>query len=472
MSIAMGITWSLLALLLSLPTPQANPLLSATDSWEVQLDLAPLGGSARRQPYRFNLVPVLAGDKVLVSSTLVAYAVDARTGELAWQAGPPPGWSELPANERLELFEGIDGEHVEVLPAVGAGIVVAALQIPWSGGTSDEWQGIEIMKPIPERRLFAFDLAAGRELWNHAPPPGWNGSSSQHAQRLSVCGPPVIAGERVLVPCSHYGEVVEYFVACYRLEDGQPVWKTFVAAGEMERNMFGKFKREFVSSPVVVAGDRVIAQTELGTVAALYLESGTKLWSTSYRRTELPKTRSYNTPVRQRTWRLEPPVIAGNVVLSTPHDSSELLAFDLDDGKLLWAIEARELARLDSHAGLAFDCLLGADEDTVFLGGEKLSALQKYDDLTSSFDFKDDGLASTSDFRPRWTVALAPEMRGPRPLLLPDSMLACGRDGCIVVDRETGEQRPSPERLEPGRIAFADDALFVLTDERLVRVPR
>ena len=72
------------------------------------------------------------------------------------------------------FFEGIDRDGLLVAPAASGGIAVAALQIPVTqiGNTNFNGQ-IKITTVMPARRLFAFDLATGRPLWSHLPPPLW-----------------------------------------------------------------------------------------------------------------------------------------------------------------------------------------------------------------------------------------------------------------------------------------------------------
>ncbi len=450
----------------ALPRAEAQP-------WTTPLDLTPFTIRSAR-PYCFNLFPGVCEDRVLVSSSLRLYALDLFTGEVLWQAGPPSGWARLSEKRTADLFEGINFTQSLIAPAASGSVALAVLQVPFSENSSEEWQGIEIMKPLPERRLFAFALEDGRPLWDHAPPLqwdeeegswAWDGTSGTYAQRMMVAAPPTIAGSRVLVPCYRERGRIDYHVACYELESGEFLWSTAVVSGQRERNMFGRAKQEFAASTLVVAGERVIAQTELGTVAALDLVSGRILWQSLYRQIDLPKTRSYNTPQRDSTWRLSPPVVAGEFVLSTPFDSRELYAFRLQDGSVPWAVEEEELQRLDRDSEhLGFSLLVGADGDTLFLSGGKLAALQK-----------PGGFSARSPFVPRWTYVLPrehePAERAPRPILCRDAVLVPTTVERIALERRTGERLPSLSAVwkgaSGGNTWVENGALFTLSDDGL-----
>lgn len=428
--------------------------------WKTALDLSPFG--PRGGSPRHNLFPLLAGERLLVSSTLRVYALDAFSGERLWQFGPPRGWSRLSTREQEGLFVGLSGQLVST-PAAGSGVVVAALQLPFSENESTDWQGIEIMKAIPERRLFALDLATGRELWNHAPPLEfdgdlfrWNGGGS-FAQRMMVAGPPVVAGTRVLVPCYRMQGRIDYHVACYDLATGALLWSTQLISGQRERNMFGRAQFEFCASPLTVSGARVVAQTELGTLAALDLFSGRLLWESTYRQIDLPKTRHYQTAPRPLTWRLTAPLVAGELVVATPSDSSELLALRLADGGVLWSYSEEQLQALDPETRQeGFNVLVGADEDTVYLGGGKLSALQK-----------PGGLASSARFVPRWTNVLGRVDTSPRAVLRGEVLLAPSGIARTAFDRRTGERLDAASgdwnEGESGNLWLTDGALFTLS---------
>jgi len=100
----------------------------------------------------------------------------------------------------------------------------------------------------------------------------------------------VIRGPRVLVPMYRLRGRVEYHVACFELATGALSWSANLISGQRELNMFGRHVQEFSGPPLVVAGDRVIALTQLGTIAALDLYTGDVLWETLYNQLALPGT--------------------------------------------------------------------------------------------------------------------------------------------------------------------------------------
>jgi outer membrane protein assembly factor BamB len=397
----------------------------------------------------FNIVPCLAGDVVLANTTLRVLAIDAFSGVRRWSFGPPSGWESLSPRSASELFEGLNTNELLVRPAVADGIVVAALQVPCSRDKPQSWQNIPIKNSIPERRLYAFDVATGERLWDHAPPRGWKGEGGTLAQRLSVAGSPVVAGRRVLSPCYSMEGRIEYRLSCHDLSTGALSWSTALISGQRELNMFGRVQKEFATAPACVAGDRVVVQTDLGALACVDLYTGEILWESLYPQIPLPPTRTYDATERVPVWaRVAPPVVAGDgVVVAAPLDSADLVAFDLNDGRLLWSHrQDRELRALDvATRALSFDTLLGAQGDTVFLAGAKVSALQK-----------PAGLRSTQRFVPRWTWTGGDALRGPnrpRPLLTQDALVIPLVDRRVVLDRRTGQERA----LEGG--AWTNDCL-------------
>ncbi|MEM7308846.1 MAG: PQQ-binding-like beta-propeller repeat protein [Planctomycetota bacterium] len=417
------------------PVPQGN-----ADHWvETELDFSPFHGTGRSE--RYNLFPVLAGDSLLVSSTLQLFCLDAFSSELRWASEPPDGWSNLADWKRNELFAAIDKELCLVAPAAGSGICVAPLQVPYANQEDHDYQGIEILKAIPERRLFAFDLATGEELWNHAPPLGWDGETGRYEERMLVAAPPTIRGSRVIVPCYRMAGRIDFQVACYDLRTGERLWSTGLVSGQRELNMFGRQTQEFCGAPVTVEGDGVYVLTQLGTIARLDLFSGRILWESRYEQIKIPKNRGWTTSDRDVVWRNAPPVVTDDVVVATPHDSYLLVGVDREDGTVLWSYD---YDRLPVTPDLADDdptygVLLGADGDTVYLGGKAVSALQKQGGLHFQASARR-GLRHDA-FKARWSVAITGYFsRLPRPVVGAEEVVIPTYDERLVVSKRTGDR--------------------------------
>lgn len=440
------------------------------DTWSQPVDLQPLDG---RSGFHFNVYPVLADDRVLVCSTLNLSCIDAYSGELIWESGRHPGWAQLRGPSLDQLFEGIAQDRLLVAPAVGGNVVVCALQIPFAREQNQEWQNISIIKPIPERRLYAYDLETGRELWSHAPQLSfdekgsfaWIDTFGTFAERMLVGAPPVIAGSRVLVPCYQMQGRIDYHVACYELGTGELLWSTNLISGQRERNMFGRASEEFVASPLTVARDRVIAQTELGTVAALDLVTGRILWEALYRQIPLEKNQTYDASERHRVWRENAPLVVDDVVISTPTDSEDILALDLADGRVLWSQSEEFLRRSYSRSGSdldAHDLLLGAEADTLYLGGRQVTVLQK-----------PGGLDSHNGFVARWSRQLDNDRNRDRPraLLGPYELVVPTREERQVVDPSSGvtlHALSAPwDNAQAGNVALGKGVMFSLGRDRL-----
>ncbi|HVS17856.1 MAG TPA: PQQ-binding-like beta-propeller repeat protein, partial [Planctomycetota bacterium] len=370
----------------------------------------------------FNLLPLCTDDRVLVSNSLRLFAFDAWSGRELWRTDEAPGWDDVDQNRALDaegdllrrsdFFQAVDHASVLIAPAASASVAVAALQVPVTLVGNKRYQRIPITTVIPDRRLFAYDLASGEPLWNHMPPSGWDGESGAFAERMRVAGPPVVSGSRVLVPTYRLQGRIEYHVACYDLGSGALLWSTALISGQVSLNMFGRQSREFAAAPLVVEGERVLALTQLGALAALDLYTGDILWETLYDSLPLPRNEyGLDTPMRPQRWNNSAPLVEGDVVLATPLDSNDLIAVDAASGALLWSLSYRSLvgARPSGERWT----LLGSDAETVYLSGTSVVACRAPAGLHGTQPPSEFVLSPliTSDtppraaFGPRWIVA-------------------------------------------------------------------
>lgn len=355
-------------------TPRGPPPGRDADAWSAPFLLP-------EHPYKRpdSLYPVRSGDTLLVSTSLRLLALNAYSGALIWDSEEPDGWESLDEGRRAELQEGVDWESGLVAPAASDHVAVCALHIPMSvpPRVDRTFQNIKILTPIPERRLFAFDLASGRELWNHRPPPMWDGESGSFTDRMSVAGPPVIAGTRVLVPFRRMQGRIDYHVGCVDIDTGELLWSTDLISGQRELNMFGRPVQEFSAPPLCVVGDRVIALTQLGAIAALDLFTGEIIWETVYEQIPLPKAHDFTAPRREQCWRNTVPVVVGDTVIAAPVDSRDLIGVDLTNGGLLWSLAKATVDQLarGRNDGTKY-LLVGAQDDVVYLSGSQVLALE------------------------------------------------------------------------------------------------
>jgi outer membrane protein assembly factor BamB/tetratricopeptide (TPR) repeat protein len=377
--------------------------LPELESWPESRDLP-------QHPFKNSdaLFPVRAGDALLVSTSLRLIAFHAWSGALLWDSGECEGWSEIVSDrERGKYFEGIDDAAAIIAPAAGGRVALAALQIPLTFVDSFHYSAnVPVTTIIPDRRLFAFDLETGHRLWSHDPPAGWDGESGSFAQRMSVAGPPIVCGSRVLAPFYRLQGRIDYHVGCFDLDTGALLWSTALISGQRELNMFGRAEHEFSAPPLVVSGDRVVALTQLGTIAAIDLFTGELLWETLYDQIPLPKNSmgGFRAPARRSVWRNAPPVVADGVVLATPYDSIEMVGLDLESGGVLWSLPHQTVAEL--AGGSAVDLLVGVRGNSAIVSGNGIGAISAPRGLRLSppavarWSFSDDKLLDGIPWRP------------------------------------------------------------------------
>ena len=426
------------------PLPPLSDL--GQESWADGVDLPPHPISGANQLE--ELFPARAADVVLVSTTLRLFALHAWSGALLWDSGEPAGWDALGERDRKEFFEGIDRSEALIAPASGGRVALAALQIPVSFVGSFRYSAnVPVTTIIPDRRLFAFDLETGARIWSHEPPRGWDGEGGSFAQRMSVAGPPVVVGGRVLAPFYRLQGRIDYHVGCFDLETGALIWSTALISGQRELNMFGRAQHEFSAPPVVVVGDKVVALTQLGTVAELDLFTGELLWETLYDQIPLPKNLGIGTGAtsRQVAWHNGPPAIAEGVVVAAPFDSQELFGLDLGSGAMLWSVPRGTIQeRAGGYAGgTVINQLVGARRSTVFVFGKTLAALraprglaQSAPEATGGWNFADDRFLQGSQTG--------------RPVLAGDRIFVPFADDLLEIDVETGRRVASRPWSNPG----------------------
>ena len=409
-----------------------RPFTLNTEPW-------PNGYKVPWHPYPnrpFTLYPVRSGDTVFLSTSMQLIAVEAFTGQERWRSSPTRmGWTPEHLNNS-DFFGGIDQDDALQAPAVRDGVAVAALQVPYLFLTSDYFKELDIIVPLPERRLMAFDANSGAELWNTLPPHNWDGESGTYAERANVVGPPIIAGNRVLVPTARLRGRIEFHVGCFDLNTGEVLWNAPLITGQRELNMFGREQKEFSAPPVVVQGDRVFVQTQLGTVASLDLFTGNVLWQSLYPQLSISEASFYHAGEMAKVWANSPPALAGSTLVAAPVDSRYLMGYDVETGAVLWHVGHDQLTQSGSvrggfrRRGAAPSYLIDADKDHVIIGGDRIA----------SFRAPSGSLKSTPPELLHWTwpnnSSLNP--RDPRPVIDQERLFVPHENLLVSIDRATG----------------------------------
>lgn len=163
---------------------------------------------------------------------------------------------------------------------------------------------------------------------------------------VCFCGPPVVRGDRLYVPAmSSPKDGREAFVVCFRSSDGEPLWKTSIAAFASSQDV--------LSVTAIAEEDGTLAvATNFGVVAALDAATGRIEWLHSYLE---QADRAGGRPLAS------PPVIFGSRIVVLPQDAVAPLAFDRWTGRTAaWPETAVAWEDVDTLVGRSGDWLVFA----------------------------------------------------------------------------------------------------------------
>jgi outer membrane protein assembly factor BamB len=435
-----------------------RPFSSDTDSWPETVTLP-------AHPFRDRqrLYPAREGDTIFVNTSRDVLAVGAFSGEVEWstQRGDLLGWDRVTTDEH-KYSEAVDTYNSVIAPAVSDGVVVATLQVPTYFEDARNFQDLEIIKVIPERRLVAFDARTGMPLWDTLPPDGWDGESGSFAERVTVVGSPVIHGTRVIVPTARLRGRIEFHVGCFDLFSGGLLWSTPLITGQRELNMFGRSMTEFTAPPVRVVGDRVVVQTQLGTLSCVDLFTGDPLWVALYPQIPVQPGRYYQAGELPNVWANAPPITVGDTIVCTPFDCAYLLGVDLASGAQRWKVGHTNLTSALFQANrLTLTLLAGADERRVYLAGRKVAC----------FEVPGGSIHESAPVRRDWVFPPDNETllsNLPRPVLGRDRVYVPTSTELVALDRRSGKRLSGhawvPDR---GNLLLSDGMMFTLSSSRL-----
>jgi outer membrane protein assembly factor BamB len=434
--------------------PMASPVGDLHDTRRFRV---PVPGF-RRNPLSMHAVGDLGG--IYLNNGLLVTAIDPLRGEIAWESRAP-----IANTFAFEDVEDSINPTMALAPAVGGDLVVASLQVAdevVGSNQNRQFRTIRVINKIPVRRLFAFDRVTGKQVWSH-----WDEQGGDVAARFrghNVAGSPVIQGDTVYVASHDQTGAIEYYLSAYDLHTGEPKWRRLICSSQQEVNMFGNAEQEFAAAPLAVVGGVVYGATNLGVVFAANASDGTMRWLSAYDVIELPPARLHQSDVREWFFQNNPPVVLDGVVAFTPVDSREVLAYDADDGRLLWKLPFRP----DGQVTLRW--LVGTLDDEFVLGGAGLVGV-------TARQIPERG------FRPEYRVIAPPEDLGllgsvaasiGRAAITEDRIWQTSPEGLVVVDRHGRRTAGTGEftRIELQRHAnlLLVDGIAITNDDEETRV--
>ncbi|MGE0143168.1 MAG: PQQ-binding-like beta-propeller repeat protein [Planctomycetota bacterium] len=428
-----------------------EPLGQGADAWTfpVRAD-----GFDVYNPYAMHAVGDLAALYLVDGHSL--HAIDPLARGVAWVA---PG----PMVDSREVDEFRDGINPDVIlaPAVGSGLVVAALQVPNDIAGADQTrqyqQAMTIVQRIPSRRLFAFDRATGKLVWSH-----WDTRSGPLSERFAghdACGAPLISGDTVYCMMHDPTGAIACSIAAYDLQSGEVRFKRLICTSQQEVNMFGNSQQEFAAGPIALFDGVLYGTTNLGVVFAVDAESGELRWISGYESIPLPPPQLQNQPRRPVYFANNPLVFADGVLATTPIDSDEMLGIEVATGRILWK------AGFAIADGVSIRWLLGAIDREFIVAGSGIAAIRAQGSERSGRPevrriVSDVGLGEAHSR----TTSI------PRGAIAGDHIWFLGSDGAVRILDVRGNRDPRMAELEPigrGNLLLVDGLLATVSDRGL-----
>ncbi|HYC76730.1 MAG TPA: PQQ-binding-like beta-propeller repeat protein, partial [Planctomycetota bacterium] len=407
------------------------------------------------------IIPAIADAAIFVNDGLSLRAINLYTGKTLWTR-----------DGRAPNFQGRRNWNVTYEPVVDRGVVFAYLEDEPQirEDKKYEFNGFIPIETIVTRKLYAVDAQTGETLWTHARLDGAkNADERAFLARLSVSTPPLVLGERLYVGGSYYHGGFRHWLCAFDRRTGAIVWRTFVALGQAEQNMFG---RQVKDSPPGLVAERdglLVYSTNIGVVAAVDAATGAPRWVSAYEQEPIPSVDGPVVTERAPGWAPHRPIFHGDDVYLGPVDALDFLAFRTSDGacRRVRDPQRNESARRTRFNGLRH--VIGLYDGAIVLAGKLLIAF----DVTAT--------GSQGDATLKWKAAplenagLGVGAVDGKPAVAGDRVWFCvhqpgGRGGqaqrprLFAVHLGTGkyvEEHVVEGRFGSGNLVFGDDAAVV-----------
>ena len=215
--------------------------------------------------------------------------------------------------------------------------------------------------PHEASTLVCLDAATGQLLWRNDLE-----SLASQFEDIQLDGAPLLHHGRLFAVARRrkaFG-----FEACLLLcldpTTGRREWQTHV--GEAATGSYG-YARPTRTHPAA-AGDLIIVQTNLGTIAAVSATTGRVAWLTCYPsldggQADAAWPARFGRPIR--SWQYQPTIVWRDALVCTPLDTEDMLILDQNDGRLKHRIPLDTLFNPETILGLHGDLLYTAGGQLV-----------------------------------------------------------------------------------------------------------
>jgi outer membrane protein assembly factor BamB len=289
-------------------------------------DALPLRHNTHRLAFGNGLVYATNGHDVV--------ALDAVTGNQRWKFDNL-AWINIDNKLNAELHAA-QSQFTSLQPVLSDGVLLVNIHQAKAVGRSDKYRRIDIRHMTPLRRLHAFDAHSGELLWRQAIEAG-------DAETNSIAiGAPLVSSGRVFVPVYDAGGNVDISLMCFDLHSGKQLFKTFLASGSMETNLFGNLLTEVATPAPVSDGEHVWLLSQFGTLSCVAARTGVVEWTRTYPRTKVVVHQDGRLSQRINHFANNNIFLKDGVIVVAPLDSQALFAVNGSSGELIKSYSAQD----------------------------------------------------------------------------------------------------------------------------------
>ena len=360
------------------------------------------------------------------------FALDLKSGKMLWRSG---SFHNLEVNAQSDQNRMIDPARYAVLAAPG---------YVWSLG-----RDLKDMNMMAGPLLICRRAETGDVIWQSNDIADYAG--------IELAGLPILARDLLLIAgkssANNNGMMVmggggvqdntpRQFVLAIRPHDGKLVWKTEVGTFRQVQQFYYYYMKDTTPQPrLFYRAGSVYLDTHLGILARLDAESGALDWGYGYQTEPIQVQSPFffwgmnrnqaPTPMSM------PPVATGDLLLGKGAKADRIYAIDPDRMKIAWDRPIAKSSRL-----------LGADDESLYLGGPDLGALDR----------------ATRNLR--WSTPMPGGSEEGQVLVRPDGLWQLTPRGIFEVDPKSGRVR----RIFRGEDTGASGGDLFLTDRWLLAV--